>query len=291
MIGAVFSEMAKAMIVTAPRTALLAVLAGLSAGAGARAAEQDSVGPEPSATAAANATEEVIVQGQSRAKLRFEIQRAEQAVMDRFNELNSKDEYDVHCRREMLTGSNIPRRVCRADFWRDAQAKAGRETAIALQGGAAFSPQYFQAEALYKHELMSDEMRALVAKDRRLRNAVTHLGELQLEAQGDRARAAARRETSARVVTAADEPLPYDAAVQADVLIEGRPWSHDLTEQVFTIANVYGEIDEIDLRCARHSGRLEYEPGAEWNLPPAWAPCTLQVDGSPGTSFSLYEFE
>ena len=260
---------------------------GQDAGAGT-----DNERPGQSAQVPAGETEEVIVRGQSRAKLRFEIERAELAVMERFNELNSKDEYDIHCRREMLTGSNIPRRVCRANFWREAEATAGRETAIAFQGGAAFDAKQFQSEALYKHELMSDEMRQLVAQDSKLRRAVSHLGELQLQAGGAVAREAARKlDTSAHVVTSAEAALPYDAALRADVLIQREPWSHELTQQVFTIAELDGEIGRIEVECSEHSTHLDYQPGAEWNLPADWAPCTVQVDARPGTTFALYEFE
>ena len=48
--------------------------------------------------------------------LRVEIERLEVAVYERFNALNSDDEFDIHCLKQAPTGSNIPLRTCAPNF-------------------------------------------------------------------------------------------------------------------------------------------------------------------------------
>ena len=67
--------------------------------------------------------DEVIVIGKSSSQLKVEMERAEEAVYDRFNALNSDHQFDIHCRREAPLGSNISRRVCQPNFWRDIEAR------------------------------------------------------------------------------------------------------------------------------------------------------------------------
>ena len=239
-----------------------------------------------------SADEEVIVRGRSRGMLRIQIELAEQALYDRFNEINSNDDFDISCREEVFTGSRIPHRICRANFWRKAEARAGRETTRAMQGsGFTIDAKQFQSEALYKSDLLADEMRRLAKEDKQLGQAALHLAELQQAMADDEEPAAWSGASSEHVVTAAEQPLPYDAAVMADVRIGGEPWSHVLTQRTFTIANVFGEIGAIDAECDAHTQRLRYEPGEEWTLPDGWGACTVVVEALPSTTFSLFEFE
>ena len=60
--------------------------------------------------------EELVVPGRTPENLRVEIERLEVAVYDRFNALNSNDEFDIHCLEQAPTGSNIPLRTCAPNF-------------------------------------------------------------------------------------------------------------------------------------------------------------------------------
>lgn len=233
---------------------------------------------------------EVVVRGRSRAALRIQIELAEEAVYERFNEINSKDEFDIHCRFQLLTGSKIPRRICQPNFRRAAEAQAAQETVHRLQGGFALPAAMFQAEALYKHDLLAEEMRRLAIEDDELSRALARLANLtQARAEG---RALPVPQTSAaRIATAEEESLPYDASLRADVLIGREPWSHVLTQQTFTIANVFGKIEALEVECRERTARLPYEPGAEWTVPDDWGTCSVFVDAAPRTTFSLFEFE
>ena len=55
--------------------------------------------------------------------LRLEIEAAEEEVYGLFNELNTNDDFDVKCTREVNIGSHFKRRRCMAAYLREAQAE------------------------------------------------------------------------------------------------------------------------------------------------------------------------
>lgn len=235
--------------------------------------------------------EEIIVRGRSRALLRVELERAEEAFYARFNEINSDDELDIHCRRQMITGSNIPRRTCAPNFWRGAQASSGEETVRALQGGFAMPAAQFLADGLRKYRILDAEMRRLATEDEQLTRAVVRVVNLSEALRDDESSRAALATTSAQEA-AGEAALPYDAALRTNVRIGREPWRHTLTQHAFAIAHVFGDVQRVEVRCGgRRTQRLEYELGVEWTLPEDWTDCNLLVEAPPGTTFSLYEFE
>jgi len=243
------------------------------------------------AGATSEVDEEVVVRGRSQAMLRAQIELAEEALFARFNDINSDDEFDIHCRELTPTGSHIPRRVCEPNFWRNAQANAGQETVRALQGSAALPTEMFLAEGLYKYQLLEEEMRRLAAEDEELRRTLSRLLTLT-EAQRGGPLPPAYLSTVSVQEKAGETELPYDAALRTSVRIGADPWNYTLALGTFTIAHVYGEIRRVELQCdGRRKQRLRFEVDVEWTLPPAWAPCELTVRGTPGTTFALYEFE
>ena len=237
--------------------------------------------------------DEIVVEGRNFAVLRLEIQRAEEALYDRFNAINSRDEFDISCDYEVLTGSKIPRRVCRANFWRTSEARAAHETVLGLQGSAfSFDAQQFEAQALYKHSLLAAEMRRVAAADPELQQAAFRLGTLEQALSQRRMPMPPTAGTEERVLTSGEgQQLPYGAAVVADVHIGPEPWHHVLRWPTFTIANLFGELRSLEVRCNGQTERLQWEQGAEWKLPADWKSCTLRVDAPAGTTFALYEFE
>lgn len=123
--------------------------------------------------------EEVVVRGQlSRAALRAQIEMAQEAFYNRFNEINSSDEFDIHCRSVVELGSRIPRRRCEPNFWRSAHSEYARETVIALQGGSA-APEQAIARASYMNLELEKEMRELAATDPGLREALARIATLE----------------------------------------------------------------------------------------------------------------
>ena len=135
-------------------------------------------------------TDEVIVRGQTPPALRLEIERAENAVYERFNAINSTDDFDIRCTFETATGTRMPQRVCAPVFLRNAQATAGKDVARELQGfGSAGSEQIHAGLASYRYLQIEDEMRRLAAEDQEFLAALRRWTELrQVSQQAARAR-------------------------------------------------------------------------------------------------------
>lgn len=244
-----------------------------------------------SATAPPNVGDEIIVLGRSWGEIRAQIQRAEKAVYDRFNEINSNDEFDIHCYLETLTGSRMVHRVCQSNAWRTAMAKMGEEIARSMQSGPTALAIVYLAEGQSKNRLMAEEMKQLARRDEELAQDLWRLANLEqglsdLQRSGRRAFA-----TTAAQQTADQGALPYDAALAADVRIGRKPWTHTLMHRTFTFAHVYGDIEHVAVACRGQQEPLQYEAGSEWTLPADWQSCRLRVEAPPGTRFTLYEFE
>lgn len=253
--------------------------------ANAQQTERATDGP----TSAADFEDQIIVRGRAWGELRFEIERAEQAVFDRFNELNSDDRFDIVCRSEVPIGSNIPRRVCQANFGREQASNMGQTFLQALQGQAAVPWQAYWGEQARMQQRLVDEMRRLVDQDEELAAALQHLGRTQLllaESTGSR-----RPWSTSRQVVAREGSLPYGAALMFEVEMGRRPWEHRLTQQTFEIAHVTGDIKRLEVECAQGRERHKYDGELAWTLPPGRTDCTLRVHAKRDATFVLYEFE
>lgn|GEM_PF-3200704 len=77
--------------------------------------------------------EELIVRGRKPSDFRAALEVARVRVYDVFNDLNSDDAFDVHCRREASTGRRIKRQVCRPQFRRDISYDAARAYLSAIK--------------------------------------------------------------------------------------------------------------------------------------------------------------
>ena len=124
--------------------------------------------------------------------------------------------------------------------------------------------------------------------DPALHDAVVRLRDANAALAGEVARRSLK--SISRQVTPSDDGLPFGAERVFNVQIGRKPWSHRLTEPVFAITSVTGEIQSLDLQCDGGSVQLEYQPDVEWNVPPGWSDCELQVSGARDTVFALYEF-
>jgi hypothetical protein len=142
----------------------------------------DAAAPEPPP---GGLIDEIIVRGQTPPALRLEIERAENAVFERFNAINSDDELDIRCTLETPTGTHMPQRVCAPVFYRDAQAHAGEDTTRAFQGlsSGVNTEQYYAGLARYRYTQLEDEMRRLAGEDRDLLDALQRLLELRQTAK------------------------------------------------------------------------------------------------------------
>jgi hypothetical protein len=228
--------------------------------------------------------EEIIVRGRRFGDLRFEIRRSEEAVFARFNEINSTDDFDIECHSEKLYG--FKRRACMPNFARDLQARASVAMARAMQGegDSGLGLLYAQQARRLQGELDA-EMRQLAAEDAQLRDALAEFSAAQLALNLARGTT-----TLSRQVTAASGTLPYGAELMFEIVMGNKPWTHSLTRQTFTIADLVGEIRRLTVECDEGRERIDYESSVEWTLPNGWSACTLRVNGKRESKFRLYEF-
>jgi len=249
-----------------------------------------SSGDESGSKAPPVVGDEIIVLGKNWGEIRAQIQRAEQAVYDRFNDINSNDEFDIHCYRETLPESRMVHRACESNATRNALAKIGEGTLRAMQGTPSVPAAVFVAEMQYKNKLLANEMKELGAQDAELKQALWRLGNLEHSSRN--LQQSSRRPATASVQQTADQgTLPYGAALAADVRIARKPWTHTLTHRTFAFAHVYGAIQSVEVRCKEQTEQLVYEAGGEWTLPEDRRACDLRVQAPRGTAFTLYEFE
>jgi hypothetical protein len=186
--------------------------------------------------------EEVIVRGQR--SIWRQLERAEDAFFERFNAINSHDDFDITCQLHARLGTKIKTRRCEPKFWSDENANIARDTLYTFQGSSAGSPGVYWSMQHRNSELMLDEITALAQQDQQLAAALENLAGLR------RRLAAAPSESAVREVVPPDGvPLPYDA----DLIVFGRvgpqDWTYLPTNRTFTLAEVDGDIFEIEARC------------------------------------------
>ncbi len=162
------------------------IVASLSFGAsalaqGAAAPPPDAATVENAAAPRADAVEEIIVPGRVPDNLRLEIERLEVAVYKRFNELNSNDEFDIHCLERAPTGSNITQRTCAPNFVIQAESRAARK--MLADGRSSDANNYNRAEhnlhMEQKSRELTEELQRVARQDEQLLRDLARLAELK----------------------------------------------------------------------------------------------------------------
>jgi hypothetical protein len=113
---------------------------------------------------------EVDVIGKSLRDLEHEAVKAEDRFYKRFNALNTNDDFDIHCKMDKETGTNIPKRQCRVQFLVNAGSRSGQEFQHGLISAAAapgvntplawLVPEWVERSAEYRQTV-----KALLEKD------------------------------------------------------------------------------------------------------------------------------
>ena len=99
----------------------------------------------------------------------------------------------------------------------------------------------------------------------------------------------------------ADDPvrevaLQLDAALAStDPLVSqakivDKSWSYQPARRIFTVADLDGRLQDIQVRCQRGNIELDYEEGVDWTIPDSLGDCSLDFNGRKGTRFTIYEF-
>jgi hypothetical protein len=269
-------------------------VAAAAALGGALALSSAGAGQEPGASGAARDTpeptveDEIVVLGRIGA-LRHELEIAEDAVFDRFNEIVGDRRLEIHCHAEVKVDSHIRQRVCLSNSWRQEDESIAQGVLGQVRGEYDANPQPHRAEQLLMQQHLYDQVLRLAAEDPQLHDAIIRVGNAQ-DALAAQAGAPAVRSVS-REVKAGEAGLPFDAKRAYEVRVGREPWYLSLTERTFTIAEVAGKIQDLRVKCDRGGKRLDYRPDVDWTLPREWQGCSLRVDATPGTTFALYEFE
>lgn len=226
-------------------------------------------------------------------ELRRQLQVAEEAVYSRFNDINSDDRFDIHCRNVTILGSRVPKRQCTSRDFRAQDAALGEVTTQGLSGGTSGAAgtatpggQFLAAQLEGQAELFR-EIQRLAATDEQLAQAVAVLGERQRALAQFESRANGSRTLSREM--APEEHGLADGHRAFEVRIGRDPWTHKLAEHTFTLTSVTGEIRNLNVECAANRTRLEYQQDIDWTLPASWQECSLIVDASRDTTFILVE--
>jgi hypothetical protein len=272
------------------RWVLLVVAAGFAGVAGRTAFAQADVegilNPQASVPAV---DDEIIIRGRRGAELRLEMERAENAIFARFNDINSDDRFDIVCRLEPPIGSRIDRRVCSSNDWRDKAAEHGAALIRHLRNEGGPLPEMFLLEQQRGQRQLVDEMRRLVFSDETLYEAVVRYGKARMdlaEFSGSSLHASYSRQ-----VISAEDGLPLDATRMFHVWIGSDRWMHPLAESTFGVKHISGKIRSLEIECDQGRERHKYEDNLAWTLPADWSGCVLLVDAKRKTHFALLELE
>jgi hypothetical protein len=156
------------------RVLSLIVLAAL----GAPALGQNAApAPVPQVAAA----DEVIVRGRRGDRMRAELVRVENAFYDRFNALNSRDEFDIVCMNDAPLGSRMPVRECLPEFALTAERRVAQDVLRQMQGigGGSSNPQIHFMRMDQKGAELVAEIQRLAREDEQLLRDLQRLAELR----------------------------------------------------------------------------------------------------------------
>ena len=251
-------------------------------------AQEATPGAAPRDGSGAPVEDEIVVLGRI-GTLRHDLEIAEDAMFERFNQIVGDPRLEIHCRIESKIDSHITQRVCASNSWREENANIAQTLLGEVRGETGAPPQLYNAEQLLMQQRLRDAMRRLATEDPQLHDAILRVGKAQ-DALAEQTGAPAVHSVS-RELEAGEAGLPFNAKRAFEGRVGQEPWYLDLTQRTFTLGAVTGEIRALRVKCDQGNKRIDYKPDVDWTLPGAWRDCALRVDAKPGTTFVLYEFE
>jgi len=92
------------------------------------------------------------------------------------------------------------------------------------------------------------------------------------------------------VVDQIDTLIDAGKPIKRKGVIRGRQlWNHGLVYNQFSIVDVSGDIDELQIRCDLKVTVYDFKPNNTWSIPANWGKCSVLLDGEKGTTLSLIE--
>src|SRR6185503_441364 len=142
----------------------------------------------PPAVPATQRPDEVIVSGMRPEQIRAEIERVENAVYERFNALNSNDDFDIHCFEQAPTGSNIPERKCWPNFAARSDQRAAGASLNRMHGMGGGNSRQERMGLEQKGKELTAEIQRVAREDEQLMRDLTRLSQLKEEQQAGKRR-------------------------------------------------------------------------------------------------------
>ena len=131
--------------------------------------------------------EELIVPGRRPENLRAEIERLQTLVYQRFNALNSDDEFDIYCVERPPTGSNIPARTCAPNFVNRSESRASEDLITGSRAAATpRDPSEYKMSMEQKSRALTEDMQRVAREDEQFLRALTRLDELTRQQEASR---------------------------------------------------------------------------------------------------------
>lgn len=161
---------------------------------------------------------------------------------------------------------------------------------IALRRAVGYEEDYLEpamfvvaAQNLFSLEVESRDLSAALRTHARLRDSKT-------------AKRADRYKSALAILTPIVERIEEIVAGDS-VLVVGAEigdnayWVHDLLRRSFSVREIMGRVDVVDVRCSQGTKRYYSFPlNATWRVPESWGGCGVYIKGETGTRFIFEEY-
>lgn len=67
-------------------------------------------------------------------------------------------------------------------------------------------------------------------------------------------------------------------------------WSHSLVRNNFSLTDIQGSLNKLDIRCANKRHVYTIETDNTWTIPESWQGCSLYIYGENNSQFTLIEY-
>jgi hypothetical protein len=131
--------------------------------------------------------EDITVIGQnSIGSLRYEVDRAADRMYEVYNELNTHDDFDIHCQWNAPTGSRIKRKLCTPVYVKNLQAKATQYALYDMDNSGMTGLYIDYTEIAINDAKLRENMKRLILENPSLFDAVVEHVELREELKRQR---------------------------------------------------------------------------------------------------------
>lgn len=136
-------------------------------------------------------------------------------------------------------------------------------------------------QELYNLELQAQDISAAIETYERL---VSSKGAKQSTYYNDVHTAMESNVLKLREIVAGDTIMQVTAHVgQFDY------WHHHLLRRSFSLGDIRGKLDLVDIRCDKRTQRYTMSETSTWTIPESWGDCRVYIQGEPGSTFTFYE--